>query len=69
MMTKSLDIKITPDGILIDAVGFKGTDCDTEMQAIEKELEAAGIHTERKDRKVKAEYYVKSGASGMVRKA
>ena len=62
-MAKSLTVDITKDGIIIDAEGFKEAECETEIKAIEAELEQLGIHVDRKDRKVKAEMYVHSSPS------
>jgi hypothetical protein len=51
-MTKSIEVIVMPDGSLkIDAVGFKGADCEKATAFLEKEL--GQIKVKRK----KPEYY------------
>ena len=51
-MSRSIEIIVSPHGdISIDAVNFKGTDCEAATQFLEESLDTAG------DRKRKPEYH------------
>ncbi len=61
-MNRSIEVVIGPRGeVKIDAVGFKGADCEKATKALE---EALGVV---KDRVKKPEYYARTAARNQQR--
>lgn len=56
-MAESYQIEYTPNGIRIDADGFKGGACEKELEEIQKFLADHGIETGIEDKKKKAESF------------
>ncbi len=54
-MTEEYRIEITPDGIKLDAKGFKNKACLKELAEIERMLKDLGIETNLTDQKLKRE--------------
>lgn len=55
---QEIEITFNEDGTMkIDAKGFKGQGCITELKKLQKALEDLGIKTDITDQKLKPEYY------------
>lgn len=66
MAGETVKFIITPKGIKMDASGFVGGACITELKKIEAEFKKIGVNTNITDQKMKHEVHLVDGGAHTV---